>query len=467
MRKSKTDRRTPGKLCPQLGLLLALLLACGWATSAQAQGSTASHKVTLLANDFVEVYRSPDPQHLVAYSPGIARCPNGRLVATYDLSVKKDKGALPAKVATPANTFRPKPDDKGEIKISDDHGLTWKKTGSFPFVHARPFVAGNSLYVLGQSSDLMVLRSNDWGQTWSPPVKLTSGQRWHQAPCNVVYSRGNVYLVMEHRLTEEVKSWPVSELAPVLMRGKVDADLTQVANWTFASPMSFRQAVNDKELEWFGVPFFPYFYPQGGNVSPKRGIAPIGWLETNVVQFNDPNHYWYDFSGHTFHLFMRAHTGGTGYAALAKVVENPDGTMTTQLEKAPSGKKMLFLPLPGGQMKFHILYDEKTKLYWLLSTQATDSMTKADLLPADRYNLPNNERRRLQLHFSKNCVDWQFAGLVTEGPSDHSARNYASMVIDGDDLHILSRSGDLQAKSAHDGNIITFHTIRNFRDLVY
>ena len=41
------------------------------------------------------------------------------------------------------------------------------------------------------------------------------------------------------------------------------------------------------------------------------------------------------------------------------------------------------------------------------------------------------------------------------------------MVFDGDNLHVLSRSGDAQAKSAHDGNIITFHTVHNFRDLVY
>jgi hypothetical protein len=32
---------------------------------------------------------------------------------------------------------------------------------------------------------------------------------------------------------------------------------------------------------------------------------------------------------------------------------------------------------------------------------------------------------------------------------------------------VLSRSGDRRAKSAHDGNLITFHTVRNFRNLVY
>ena len=141
--------------------------------------------------------------------------------------------------------------------------------------------------------------------------------------------------------------------------------------------------------------------------------------------------------------------------------------METMLEKAPSGKRILLVPMPGGQMKFHVLYDDKTKLYWLLSTQATDSMIRTDRLPPDRYNLPSDERRRLQLHFSKNMIDWCFAGLVAVGPAEHASRHYASMVIDDDDLLVLSRSGDERARSAHDGNLITFHRIRDFRELVY
>ena len=118
-------------------------------------------------------------------------------------------------------------------------------------------------------------------------------------------------------------------------------------------------------------------------------------------------------------------------------------------------------------MKFHVLYDDISQLYWLLSTQATDSMTQVCRLPENRYNLPNNERRRLQLHFSKNMIDWCFAGLVAVGEVEHASRHYASMAVDGEDIIVLSRSGDHRAKSAHDGNLITFHRIIDFRSLVY
>ena len=199
-------------------------------------------------------------------------------------------------------------------------------------------------------------------------------------------------------------------------------------------------------------------------------MAPLGWLEANVVQFTDPRHTWYDPAGRTFHLWMRAHTGGTGYAAIAKVTEagpGPgEGAMTTRVETVSSGRRIVYVPCPGGQMKFHVVYDAGDQLYWLLSTQATDSMVRPELMPADRYGLPNNERRRLQLHYSRNMVDWVFAGLVAVGETEVASRHYASMAIAGDDLLVLSRSGDREAYNAHDVNLITLHRIKNFRRLI-
>ena len=118
-------------------------------------------------------------------------------------------------------------------------------------------------------------------------------------------------------------------------------------------------------------------------------------------------------------------------------------------------------------MKFYIKYDDKTNLYWLASSQARDSMTRIEYLSEDRFNVPCDERDRLVLHFSKNLVDWCFAGLVDQSGHDKQSRHYASMDIDGNDLIIVSRSGDEEAASAHDGNILTLHRIKDFRSLVY
>ncbi len=429
------------------------------APRAEAERATAQ---PLLANDYVTVYESPHPDKVFAYSPGLALLEGGRLVATMDQGVRGDaRELIGAKVADGITWV-------GKIYTSDDRGKTWSCRSDMPLRHARPFVAGNSLYVLGHAGDLGIMRSDDGGETWSAPSWFTEGQSWHQAPCNVHYARGRIYLVMERKTDPAFKGWQVSVLAPVVLSADVSDDLTKRESWAFSNELSFRDAIQQAgPPHLIGVSFFNPGNTAPENTGDRRGMAPIGWLETNIVQFTDPDHVWYDSTGRTFHLWMRAHTGTTNLAAIAKAVESEDGSITVSLENAPSDETMLYVPCPGGQMKFHVLYDEVTELFWLLSSQATDSMTRPDRLPEDRYNLPNNERHRLVLHFSKNCIDWCFAGRVADSGEYGQGRHYASMVIDGDDLHVLSRSGDDRAADAHNGNIITFHTVKDFRSLVY
>lgn len=423
-------------------MFLLLVLA---AAAPVPTGNLLAKPVRALAQEQTVLAESQDPENVHAFNPGLAALPKGRLLATYNLG-------------------------DGVIKTSDDRGRTWQFKGTFSFRHARPFVAGDAVYVLGHAGDLKIIRSEDGGETWSKPVKLTEGQQWHQAPANVHYAGKYVYLVMERvDAPSDFNAWPVKHIAPVLMRARQDDDLTKPESWTFASKLFFRDAVDPSEIAYFGVPFYPHDPLERVALADGRNMSPPGWLEANVVQIVDPRHYWHDPSGKTFHLYMRANTGMTNLAALLKVVENSDGSMTTMLENAPSGKKLAFLPLPGGQMKFHILYDEKSGFYWLLSTQSTDSMTRPEHLEEDegRFGLADNERHRLQLHFSSNAVDWRFAGIVALGDTQKHARHYASMAIDGDDLHILSRSGNSLAQSAHNTNTITFHTVTDFRNLVY
>ncbi|MDX1359041.1 MAG: exo-alpha-sialidase [Clostridia bacterium] len=413
----------------------------------------------ILAQDHIRI-NDNSGTGLFSYSPGICMGINGRIIVTSGTSgIDELMNDYKIKARRYGRWFQ------GRIYASDDKGKTFVQKGEFPFMHARPFLCGNRLYILGQCNDLMITASDDNGETWTNASALTDGEMWHQAPCNVHYKGDYVYLVMEKRSGMEITGWMVHDFAPVLMRGNINDDLTKRENWTFASELYFHQAIEKDKLEYTGIPFFWTTPSTFVEIAPGRGCAEIGWLETNVIEFYDNTHYLY--SENTFHLFMRAHTGGTGYCALAKVVENDDGSMVTMLEKAPSGKKLAYAPMPGGQMKFHIIYDDETKLYWLLSTQSTDSMTRAEYLPEDRYNLPNNERRRLVLHFSKNCFDWCFAGVVAIGDCEKCSRHYAAMAIDGDDLYIVSRSGDEYAKDAHDTNFVSFHKVKGFRDLIY
>jgi len=436
--------------CRRWGAVALLGTALGAAGSLAGAGAP----VRPLAQEYVAVAESPAPLTVIMYNPTVLRLPGGRLVAGY---VHSDKGD-----STQTRTV---------VLTSDDGGVTWIERNRAVIGQARLFAAGDAIYQLGSGSRMRIMRSDDQGETWSEPEVLDT-RAWHQTASNVWHANGRVYLAIERRVERNITAWSVGELAPVLMSAPVDKDLRDPGNWKFANELMFADLIpgyreNTPQLDYFGVPFFAQSYPGRTQIGGGRTFSPMGWLETNVVQVLDPDHTWYDPTGRTFHLLMRANTGTTGFAALAKVTEQDNGSLVTSLVKAPSGVTQLFVPMPGGQMRFHILYDEVTRLYWLLGSQATDSMTRPELLPPERFGTPDNERHRLVLHFSRNLVDWCFAGLVATGNSPREARHYASMDFDGDDIVILSRSGDGRAKSAHDGNLITFHRVRNFRDLVY
>lgn len=429
--------------------------------------------MNILANDYKVIYETPKTgEKMYAFTPAIWVMENGRYVFTNDIG-GADAGNLPeaAELIPHPTTGRVR---VGHIYTSDDKGETWQLRANRNFTHARPFEAGGAVYVLGQCGDLVIYCSRDGGNTWDSGHYLTRGENWHQSACNVWIEDGYITLIMEVSYNLEGEflppKWPVCNQAPVVMRAKVTDDLTLRENWTFSNRVRFKEIVDEDLLDLYGMPFYNTVRHKELYDDGQPLVAMMGWLESNIVRIKDPKHYWYDPNGKTFHIFMRVHTAGTGYCAMMKaVIEEKDGreVITVQPEVNPSGRKVLFLPMPGGQMRFHILWDEKTQLFWLLSSQATDSMTRLELLSKERYNIPCDERDRLQLSFSKNMVDWCFAGLVAKGNSEKQSRHYACMAIDGEDLVLVSRSGDENTHSAHNTNLSTFHRIKDFRSLVY
>ena len=417
----------------------------------------------LLAPSPAIVYESPRPKRVYPRSPGICVTQSGRIVVTWEYNLGA-KGALDnPKFTTDGRWCR------GFAEVSDDGGKTFRKVSQHPIWMARPFEAGGKLYVLGHDGDLGIMVSEDDGDSWSEVAWLTQGEKYHQAPCNVRFANGRIYLVMERDTAKSLTVWPIDRLAPIVLSAPVDAGLTKRETWTFSNEVTYRDMAREiRGVSGIGAPL--YFL--GPTVAGEKGIntrpmAPMGWLETNIVDFPDPDHLWHDPNNRTMVLWLRAHTGMTNYACIAQAVEADDGSITVGPVHAPSGEPMLYVPCPGGHLKFHILYDAKTRLYWLVSNQSTDSMTRPDRLPDSRYALPDNERHRLALHFSKNCIDWCFAGLVDKTDDPRQARSYASMAFAGDDLLILARSGNERAKNAHDGNLLTLHRVKQFRRLVY
>jgi hypothetical protein len=433
-------------LCATLVALVALTAAAG--ASAQTRGRNAP-----IANDYVVVWTSPAPTEETGGPVSMIRLPTGRLIVTFTNWRRIDgKQVTTDKVYT-----------------SDDHGQSWVHRADVPINRQRVFQAGEAVYLLGGRERLLVSRSDDDGVTWSDPVPLADDGPWGGEPINQLYTNGRVYIVNERKTVADHRGWPAAVYAPVVMSAPVDADLTRRDAWTFSNVLSFRDVrakYGDPNL--VGVPFYAEDFYAPDNKADRRPMYEIGWTEPNLVQIVDPEHIWHDPTGHTFHLLLRAHTGSTNLACLAKAVESPGGDqIIVDLERAPSGEPMLYLPLPGGQMRFYILYDKSTRLYWMISTQTTDSMKRVELLHPKRWNIPNNERHRLALYFSKNCVDWCFAAPLADAGDVGQSRHNVAAVIDGHHLHFVSRTAGPEARNAHSANLVTFHTVKQFRDLVY
>lgn len=404
-----------------------------------------------LANEYVTVWRAVDPLRQIGYCPALAILPHGRLVGT--LLVRDSRSVADVEWLVKGYT-------------SDDGGETWVQRTDIPMVDGFPFVAGSTVYIIGGRDDLKIARSEDWGETWSEAVPLETGKLWYSYPGSIVCANGRIYMVRECR-TEPIRhGYPAWILAPVVMSASLDDDLTRPDAWTYSNVLSFGSVLAQYgQPNLTGVPFYTAGRHGAGN--SQRSMSKMGWGEANLIQITDPDHIWHDSAGRTFHIFMRAATGRSNLACMAKAVEQNDGTIVVDLERAPSGEPILHVPFPGGHIGFIMLQDPETGLHWLVSSLATDSMRRVDRLHAKHYGMPFNERRHLGLYFSKNCMDWCFAGLLVEGDEVERSCYGGSFVIDGDDLVIMMRTADVHAVNAHDSNLITLHRVSDFRKLAY
>ena len=388
-------------------------------------GGKDSH---IVASEVV-IAESPAPDSVFLYTPGIVEGFDGRLVVSVDYG-----GPGTSVLDGSRSDFGDyKSGNQIRILLSDDNGKTWRETSArIPMMHEILFKAGKSLYMIGQSGRLLITRSDDNGETWSEPSVLCPEPRWHQSCAPVDIHDGKITLVYE-KWVSDGHPWP--GVGPVLMQAKVDDDLTEASSWKFSDLYN-----PDEDME--------ASRPSG---IPLTDPGKAGILETNVIRVYDEKNPFYDPSGKSVVLMMRASVGLPDIGVMMRGVEKPDGSLAVE-KLTKNGREMYFAHIPGADLKFYVVYDPESRLYWLLHSQMDGRM---------------NYRRRLALSYSPDLLKWTFAGLVAVGPADNAARHYASMIIHGDDLLIVSRSGDERARNSHDGNLVTFHRVKDFRDLTY
>jgi hypothetical protein len=128
-------------------------------------------------------------------------------------------------------------------------------------------------------------------------------------------------------------------------------------------------------------------------------------------------------------------------------------------------------PMPGGQLKFRIIRDETSKLFWATANLVVDAQRSADFweqAEKDKKFWSNgtggNDRRFLMLLYSLDGLNWLQAGCIAQAAKLSQSFMYAAPVIDGDDLAIIARSS-VRAPNQHDADYATFHRVKDFRKL--
>jgi len=376
----------------------------------------------ILAGDYQVLAESPDPDKVYTGSPCLAELPSGRLIASYEW-------------------FRPQPlveriPDQLEILVSDDGGREWNKTAVLDIIWPSLFADGEALYCIGNrrlSREIIIARSTDGGESWSEAVELFAG-RHHNAPTNVLFKGGQVYRAFE---TCPVGDDAVgrSQWESLVVAGDMGRDLLDPSAWRMSNRVRFP-----------GVP--DVLSQRRYQASAADKVVEDCFIEGNII----------DVRGE-MRVLLRTIIDGHTTGGLASVCSLADDGESMEY------RFVQFYPMPGAQCKFHIVYDDMSDLFWTTVCLPTDTWQEREPLRAHGFaSPPGNERRILMLMYSLDALNWFQAGCVAMSSSIFEAFSYASQLIRGDEMLVISRTSQ-GGYNQHDTNLVTLHRIANFRQL--
>ncbi|MCF7855055.1 MAG: glycoside hydrolase [Candidatus Pacebacteria bacterium] len=362
-----------------------------------------SHSVTV---------HSWENRNLISDAPALIKLANGTLLCSVQLwsydAFREDHDVLVDRLYGKNRCM---------IFASTDDGTTWTERGRIPFTTGKLLQHDSGLLFIGSGIDwkgLYVARSTDSGRTWSDPVRLRDGK---------VYATATGWVVQDETLY-----WAADDMSPSVENRAVFAfscDLRKnpldPGSWCFS---------NDERH-----PGLPQCLGRGNHNGGK-------WLEPNVVNVDG-----------TLLVIVRVRASQ----------ESVDGVVPgigaicdlTATDERLQLNFSHYYPIPGAQNQFHIIRDEAAGLFWMTSNQVTG---KAD----DLYRGWGKERRFLMLHYSLDAQNWFPTGVLLMWPKERQAYNYCSLLIDGEDLLVVSRTAE-NAKNQHDNDKITFHRFPDFR----
>jgi hypothetical protein len=310
-----------------------------------------------------------------------------------------------------------------QLYRSEDAGTSWRHTHTMDGLFwASIFSLEDSVYLLGTDKhhgNVVIFRSGDAGRTWTKPIDADSGLlrtgENHTAPVPIVIHNNRIWRAIEDAGNGD--KWGI-RYGAMMMSAPVDADLLKASSWTFSNTIA-------RDPAWLRGKF-------------------NAWLEGNAVVTPEGN-----------------------VVNVLRVDYNPEGGIAAIARSSDDGRTLSFDPerdiieFPGGATKFTIRRDPQTRSYWTLSNYTPEF---------HRNTRASSTRNTLALASSKDLRTWSVRSVVLyHADEKNHAFQYADWLFEGGDLIVVSRTayddGLGGAHRFHDANFLTFHRIKNFRDL--
>src|SRR5579863_7137761 len=364
---------------------------------------------TLAQPPGVVIDHSPAASGLYIGSPGLAVLPSEDYVASHDFFGPK------------SNEFQ---SARSVVFRSADRGQTWERIAQIQGAFwSSLFLHRGRLYLLGTDrhhGNLVIRRSEDGGVTWTSPKDRTTGLlrdtgECHCAPVPVLEHDGRLWRAFEWR--NPPIAWGTNYRSGMLSV-PVDADLLDAGNWTVSNFLLSDRAWN------------------GGDMG--------AWLEGNAVVAPD---------GTLVNLLRVQTKSPREKVAIVRLSANG--------QVAAFDPSHDFIDFPGGAKKFTIRFDPATKKYWTLASIVSEKHRAAN---------PGGIRNTLALTCSDDLRHWEVRSVILyDADVAKHGFQYVDWLFEGQDLIAVCRTAFDDATGGahnnHDANYLTFHRIRNFRDL--
>jgi hypothetical protein len=392
-----------------------------------------------LADPLIPVAKAPshdaDGRPLIIDDVSLTRLPSGDLLAMYthnrdsrELSHPRDGGRLTVQWSNPFQL---------RVSKSSDDGATWHESAPLDLNMGMPFVHDGRLYLIANElgrKNIVVLASDDEGESWSAPVLLAEGNFWN-TPAGMAVHDGRIYRGMG-TTGEGPGGGGWNGLC--VLAGDLGGDLLDPASWRLSEPVYHP-----------GVPDVTVPRAERGDRDATGELLPGNWLEANVIEV-----------GGTLKLI--AVTRQVNTVGVCDVVD--DGTTLGLVFDC-------FYPVPGGHAKMFIIRDDVTGLFWSQCNIAPDPLDltgwNARARATGYTGEPALDRHILTTVYSVDGLNWFQAGAAVIGERRSDGFQYIAPLIDGDDLLYASRTGLDDAANQHDANRVTLHRIRGFRALAH